>query len=81
MTWGLDSDSSGSLWPAVLVDDALQNPLISDELDFSDPSDAGQIFKDSSFFIKNLCFFSAFFLNLISSLSLSSSSINYTIKK
>lgn len=51
---------------------------MSDELDCSDSSEGIDIFKDSSFFFKNLSFFSALFLCLVSSLSLFSSSISCT---
>lgn len=81
MLWDLDSDSSSSrsFGPEVLVDDVQENPqLFSDEHDCSNPSNVGEIFKDLSLFIKNLNFLSAFSLNLVSSLSLFSKSINCT---
>lgn len=80
---GLDSDSSESLGPEVLVDDLQEWAQKSDdELDCSDWSKGINMFRDSSFFFKNLSFFSALFLNLVSSLRLFSNSINWKpIKK
>lgn len=63
----LESCSSGSLWIEVLVDEM-------QELDCSDADE--EDFKDSSFFFRNLSFFSALFLCLISSFSSFSSSTN-----
>lgn len=74
--WDLGSSSSGCLEPDALVDDVQDISHFSDVLDCSDSTDIVEMFKDSSFFINNLSFFSALFLNFVSSLSWFSSSIN-----
>lgn len=79
VNWDLISSSSGSLESEVLVHDLEDILQFSDELDCSDSTDMVVMFKDSSFLIKILSFFSAFFLSLVSSLSWFSSSINCTL--
>ena len=78
--WDLDSFSSGFLVAEEVMDDWQEISLLSDELDCSDPSEANGIFKESSFFIKNLSLFSALFLALISVFNLLSSSINCALQ-
>ena len=74
--WDLDSFSSGSLEDEEVMDDLQEISLLSDEMDGSDSSEENGIFKDWSFFNKNLSLFSALSLNLISVFNLFSSSNN-----